>query len=206
MAARSEPQIPLSVGITRTQLRAGSSGSATSPRCSIESALVATSGRPPDALTMANLGMLLSKVSASTDPPTRASPDLPGERGGDPPTRASPDLPGERGGDPPTRASHDLPGERGGDLSSPSHGLPVFRRARVRHRKPPVSRRHLPALHPPPALSGHLRQPRVRVHCDRRADELEHPEVRQRVGVSEALRQNDPVARRVLLEQRSARL
>ena len=51
------PGIPLSVGITRTQLPAGSSGSATSPRCSIERALVATSGRPPAALTMANEGI-----------------------------------------------------------------------------------------------------------------------------------------------------
>jgi hypothetical protein len=45
--------MPLSVGMTRTQSLVGSSGSATSPSFNIDSALVATSGRPPAALTMA---------------------------------------------------------------------------------------------------------------------------------------------------------
>ena len=43
-------------GITRIQPAAGSSGSGTSPRCSIDRADVATSGLPPDARTNANAG------------------------------------------------------------------------------------------------------------------------------------------------------
>src|SRR5450759_4388041 len=57
--------MPLSVGSTRTQSRAGSSGSGTSPRWSIDRALVATSGRPPDAFTIAKAGIDLLNVSAS---------------------------------------------------------------------------------------------------------------------------------------------
>src|SRR2546429_5020693 len=57
MAARSDPHMPLTLGITRTQPGAGSEGSGTSPSLSIDSALVATSGRPPAALTMANAGI-----------------------------------------------------------------------------------------------------------------------------------------------------
>src|SRR5438309_678920 len=45
IAARSDPQMPLRFGITRTQSRAGRGGSATSPSLSIDSALVATGGR-----------------------------------------------------------------------------------------------------------------------------------------------------------------
>src|SRR5438093_13597481 len=71
IAARSEPQMPLRLGITRTQSRAGSAGSGTSPSFSIDRALVATSGRPPEALTIAKAGIDLLYVSASTLPPTR---------------------------------------------------------------------------------------------------------------------------------------
>ncbi len=56
MAARSEPHMPDNDGITRIQPAAGSSGSGTSPRCSIDRAEVATSGLPPDARTNANAG------------------------------------------------------------------------------------------------------------------------------------------------------
>ena len=45
--------MPEIVGMTRTHSRVGSSGSGTSPSFSIDSALVATSGRPPDAFTIA---------------------------------------------------------------------------------------------------------------------------------------------------------
>src|SRR6058998_3643899 len=57
MAARSEPQMPLSDGITRTQFEAGRTGSGTSPSLSIDSDEVATSGRPPAARTSANDGI-----------------------------------------------------------------------------------------------------------------------------------------------------
>src|SRR2546428_10676330 len=60
--------MPLSVGSTRTQSPAGSSGSGTSPRCSRDSALVATSGLPPEAFTMANEGIERWKVRANTRP------------------------------------------------------------------------------------------------------------------------------------------
>src|SRR5256712_8875826 len=66
MAARSDPQIPLTLGITRTQSRAGIAGSGTSPSLSIERALVATSGRPPAAFTTAKAGMERTYWSAST--------------------------------------------------------------------------------------------------------------------------------------------
>src|SRR6202162_4055781 len=89
MAARSEPQMPLRDGSKRTQSRAGSSGSGTSPRCSIERALVATSGRPPDALTIANEGIDRWKVNASNDAPFGPSGHLPGERGGHSPPSPS---------------------------------------------------------------------------------------------------------------------
>src|ERR1700730_19204911 len=65
--------MPLSVGNTRTQSRAGSSGSGTSPRWIMESALVATSGLPPEALTMAKLGIDRVKVSASNAVPAKRS-------------------------------------------------------------------------------------------------------------------------------------
>src|SRR5207237_9030349 len=71
MAARSEPQMPLILGMTRTQSRPGSPGSGTSPSLSIERALVATSARPPAAFTTAKAGMERTYVSASTDTPTR---------------------------------------------------------------------------------------------------------------------------------------
>src|SRR5665213_1641041 len=138
--------MPLSVGSTRTQSRAGSSGSGTSPRWSIDSALVATSGRPPDAFTIAKDAIDLLKVSAST---------------------------GALSG-----AARHLPPQRGGDLTpSPSHRFFVLGGPRVRHGKAPVSRRHAPALDAPPALARDLRQACVRIHRDRSAHELEHPEV-----------------------------
>src|SRR2546421_7876900 len=65
MAARSEPQMPLTLGITRTQSRAGRAGSGTSPSFSIDSALVATSGRPPAAFTTAKAGIERTYCSAS---------------------------------------------------------------------------------------------------------------------------------------------
>ncbi len=60
IAARSEPQIPARFGMTRTQSLAGSVGSGTSPSFNIDSALVATSGRPPAALTTAKAGIDLT--------------------------------------------------------------------------------------------------------------------------------------------------
>ena len=49
--------MPLTLGRTRTQSLVGKEGSGTSPSLSIERALVATSGRPPAALTMAKAGI-----------------------------------------------------------------------------------------------------------------------------------------------------
>src|SRR5712691_13300985 len=167
--------MPDSEGDTRTQSRAGSSGSGTSPRCSIDSALVATSGLPPATLTMAYDGMLRSYVSASTGLPTRPfGPTSP----------------------------------HGGEVksASPSDCLLVFGRARVWHRQAPVARRHPPALHTPAPLPRDLRQSRVRVHRHRRSYQLEHRQVGQRIRVSEALGQDQSVARGIFLEQYAARL
>src|SRR5260370_1096412 len=94
----------------------------------------------------------------------------------------------------------ELSGRTGGLAS---YRLPILRRPRVGHRQPPVSRRHLPSLDPPATLSGDLRKPRVRIDRHRRADELQHPQVRKRGRVREALRQHDSIARRVLLDRRS---
>src|SRR5438445_13818514 len=68
--------MPLTLGITRTQSLVGSEGSGTSPSLSIESALVATSGRPPAALTTAKAGIEREYWSASTlsRPSPRPSP------------------------------------------------------------------------------------------------------------------------------------
>src|ERR1700730_6155006 len=135
--------MPESVGDTRTQSLAGSSGSATSPRCSIESALVATSGLPPDAFTIAYEGMLLWYWRASTDLPTRRfAPTSP--RGGEVKPRT--DLPTRR-----VRATLPTSGEA--CFGSPSDRLPVLRRARVGHGQPPVARRHSPPFHAPAALT-----------------------------------------------------
>src|ERR1700674_5082232 len=162
--------MPLRVGITRTQFRAGSAGSATSPRWSIDRALVATSARPPDALTIAKEGIDLWKVSANTGAPSGAGP-------------------------PPARSARGPQRKRGGPLFySPSHGFPVLRGARVWHREAPVSRRHAPSLDPPAPLAGDLRQASVRIHSHRSADKLEHSEVRKRVRVGEALGQDDSIA------------
>src|SRR5439155_5109082 len=169
--------MPLRLGITRTQSRAGSWGSGTSPSFSIERALVATSARPPAAFTTAKAGIDLAYVNASTPLPSRRLRRRPPHRVG-------------RGTLPAT-----LP-------ASPSYCLQVFGGAGVWHREAPVARGHAPALDAPAALARHLRQPRVWIHGHGRADELEHRQVGQRVGVGEALCKRDPIARCVLLEQR----
>src|SRR2546430_2900004 len=165
--------MPLTLGITRTQSLAGSTGSGTSPSFNIERALVATSGRPPAAFTTAKAGIDLAYVRASTDTPTR---------------RFAPTSP----------ASGEV------KLSS-SDRLPVFGGARIGHRQPPVARRHAPPFDPPASLPRHLRQTRVRVDGDRRADHLQHRQGRERVGGGEALGEGDAGALRVLMEQRPAR-
>src|SRR5438445_4602676 len=75
--------MPLTLGITRTQSLVGSEGSGTSPSLSIESALVATSGRPPAALTTAKAGIEREYWSASTlSRPPPPPPPLEGGGGG----------------------------------------------------------------------------------------------------------------------------
>src|SRR6266446_5859893 len=138
IAARSEPQMPLTLGITRTQSRAGRTGSGTSPSFSIDSALVATSGRPPAAFTTAKAGTERTYWRANNRalwPLRRYAPP---------------------------------PHEWGGVLqpSSPDC-LQVLGRPRVGHRQPPVARRHAPPLDAPSTLAGDLRQARVRVDGDR---------------------------------------
>src|SRR5690348_13233049 len=161
IAARSEPQMPLTLGITRTQSRAGRTGSGTSPSFSIDSALVATSGRPPAAFTTAKAGTDRTYWRASTASPSGPAGHLP----------------------------------MNGEESSSTHRFEVLRRARVRHRQPPVARRHAPPLDPPAALRGHLRQARVGIDHHRSSHHLEHGQVGQRVRIREALAERDAAAR-----------
>src|SRR5256885_12713838 len=122
IAARSEPQMPARFGMTRTQSGAGRVGSGTSPSFSIERALVATSGRPPAALTTAKAGMertywranMLSRPPPPPPPPPggggNRSPPLPPflfwrARGG---ARAAPHVP------PPPPPPHPPPPPRAG--------------------------------------------------------------------------------------------
>src|SRR2546421_5610361 len=116
-----------------------------------------------------------------------------------------------RGSPPAARTSAYAGTERTYWIASISGPLPpdafeVLGRAGVRDRQPPVAAGHRPLLDAPAPLARDLREARVRVHRDRRGDQLHHGEVRDGVGIGEALTQVEAVPRRVLLQQRGARL